>query len=130
MGYAAYARARNVWLADDAIAARIEKEKDAYHRMEDAYYRNEDGSYRMEEEDRPPEPDHFYDLWKPEHSDYHNVAFVAVYRREFQRIAEWLHAETVWQYPEPEDLEAMRRGLERWKDHDFLPMGPQRTEPD
>ena len=81
------ARARNVWLADDAIAARIEKEKDAYHRMEDAYYRNEDGSYRDEEEDRPPEPDHFRDLWKPEHSAYHNVAFMAVYRREFQRIA-------------------------------------------
>jgi hypothetical protein len=130
MGYVAYARARNVWLADDAIAARIEKEKDAYHRMEDAYYRNEDGSYRDEEEDRPPEPEHFRDLWKPEHSDYNNVAFMAVYRREFQRIAEWLRTEAVWHYPEPDDMEAMKRGLERWKDHDFLPMGPERKEPE
>jgi hypothetical protein len=116
MGYAAYARAGNVWLADDAVAARIEKEKSAY--------------FCIEEENRPPEPDYFYDLWKPQHNAYHNVAFVAVYRREFQHIAEWLRAKAVWQYPEPEDLEAMRRGLERWKDHDFYPMGPQRTEPE
>lgn len=128
MGYAAYARARNVWLADDAIAARIEKEKDAYHRMKNAHHRNEDGSYREDEEDYPPEPEYFYDLWKPEHNSSHNVAFMAVYRREFQRIAAWLRSEAVWQYPEPDDMDAMMRGLARWKDHDFLPMGPERAE--
>lgn len=130
MGYAAYARATNVWLADDAIAARIEHEKDAYHRMKDAYHRNEDGTYREEEEDYPPEPEYFRDLWKPEHNDYNNVAFMAVYRREFRQIAEWLRAEEVWKYPEPDNLDAMMRGLKRWESHEFLPMGPERPEPE
>jgi hypothetical protein len=128
MGYAAYARAENVWLADDAIAARIEKEKAAYHRLKDAHHRNEDGSYRDDEEDYPPEPEYFNDLWKPQHSDHHNAAFVAVYRREFRHIAEWLRAEEVWKYPEPDDLDAMMRGLKRWESHEFYPMGPERAE--
>jgi hypothetical protein len=115
MGYAAYARARNVWLADDPVAARIEKEQSAYH--------------RIEEEERPPEPPSFDLLWKPEHNAHDNVAFIAVYRREWQRIAAWLRAEAVWQYPEPGNLEAMRRGLERWEAHQFLPMGPERADP-
>lgn len=130
MGYAAYARARNVWLADDPIAARIEQEKDAYHRMKDAHHRNDDGSYREDEEDFPPEPEYFRDLWKPEHNAYNNVAFMAVYRREFQQIAELLRAKEVWKYPEPEDMEAMMLGLKRWEDHEFLPMGPERKEPE
>lgn len=128
MGYAAYARATNVWLADDAIAARIEQEKDAYHRRKDAHHLNEDGSYREDEEDYPPESECFYDLWKPEHNAYNNVAFIAVYRREFQQIAELLCAAEVWNYPEPDDVDAMMRGLKRWEDHEFLPMGPERKE--
>jgi hypothetical protein len=124
------ARAINVYLADDAIAARIEQEKDAYHRMKDAYYRNEDGTYRLEEEDGPPEPDHFRDLWKPEHKRYLNVAYDAVYRREWRHIAEWLRAEEVWKYPEPDDMDAMMRGLKRWEAKEFYPMGPERKEPE
>jgi hypothetical protein len=127
MGYAAYARAINVYLADDAIAARIEQELDAYHRKEDAYYRNEDGTYRIEEEDRP-KPAYFYDIWKPEHNRSLNVAYDAVYRREWRHVAEWLRSEAVWQYPEPDDLDAMMRGLKRWESHEFYPMGPERTE--
>jgi len=114
-GYAAYARARNVWLADDPVAARIEKEKSAYH--------------SLEEECRPPKPASFDLLWEPEHHASDNVAFVAVYRREFQRMATWLRAEAVWQYPEPENLDAMMRGLARWEAHEFYPMGPERTKP-
>jgi len=110
------ARALNVWLADDAIAARIEQERDAYN--------------RIEEEDRPPEPKYFYDLWTPEHSSFDNVAFMAVYRREWMHIAEWLRTEEVWKYPEPDDLDAMKRGLKRWERHEFCPMGPERTEPE
>ena len=72
-------------------------------------------------------PPSFDLLWKPEHNAHDNVAFIAVYRREWQRIAAWLRAEAVWQYPEPRDLEAMRRGLERWEAHQFLPMGPERA---
>jgi hypothetical protein len=115
MAEAAYASADNVWLADDPVAARIEKEQSAYH--------------RIEEEERPPEPPSFDLLWKPEHNAHDNVAFIAVYRREWQRIAAWLRAEAVWQYPEPGNLEAMRRGLERWEAHQFLPMGPERADP-
>lgn len=111
MGHAAYARARNVWLADDPAAARIEKEKAAY--------------YRLEEECRPPKPASFDLLYKPEHNAYNNVAFMAVYRREFQYIAAWLRAEAVWKYPEPDDMDAMMRGLKRWEAHEFCPIGPE-----
>jgi hypothetical protein len=110
------ARALNVWLADDAIAARIEQERDAYN--------------RIEEEDQPPEPAYFYDVWKPEHNAYDNVAFDAVYRREWLHVAEWLRAEAVWKHPEPDDMEAMMRGLKRWEKHAFCPMGPEGAEPE
>jgi hypothetical protein len=130
MGNAACARAINVWLADDAIAARIEKERDAFYRMKDDYYRNEDGTYREDEDDGPQEPKHFGDLCKPEHQRHLNVAYDAVYRREWRHIAEWLRAEEVWKYPEPDDLDAMMRGLKRWESHEFYPMGPERTEPE
>jgi hypothetical protein len=76
---------------------------------------------------RPPEPPSFDLLWKPEHNAYDNVAFIAVYRREWQRIAAWLRAEAVWEYPEPDDMDAMMRGLRRWEAHEFYPMGPERT---
>lgn len=110
MGYAAFASADHAWLVDDPEAARIEKEQAAY--------------YRIAEEQRPSEPPSFNELQKPSHSPYHNVAFIAVYRREWATIAAWLHAEAVWQFPEPEELDAMRRGLERWEAHQFMPMGP------
>lgn len=110
MGHAAYARARNVWLADDPEAARIEQEKFAY--------------YRIDEEQRPSKPASFHKLWEPEHNAYDNAAFIAVYQREWLHIAEWLRAEAVCKYPEPDDLEGMRRGLERWEAHQFLPIGP------
>ncbi len=110
------ARARNVWLADDAIAARIEQEKDAFRRMKDAYYLTEDGTYREEEEDGPREPEYFYQLWKSEHNAYDNLAYQAVYCRECLHVVEWLRAEEVWKYPEPDDLDAMRHGLKRWEE--------------
>jgi hypothetical protein len=122
------ARARNVWLADDAIAARIEQEKDAFHRMKDAYYLTEDGTYREEEEDGPREPEYFNDLWKSEHSASDNVAYLAVYCRECQHVVEWLRAQEVWKYPEPDDLDAMMRGLKRWEDRECTPMLPERAE--
>jgi hypothetical protein len=122
------ARARNVWLADDTVAARIEKEEDAFHRMKDAYYLTEDGSYREEEEDGPREPEYFNDLWKSEHSASDNVAYLAVYCRECLHLVEWLRAQEVWKYPEPDDLDAMMRGLKRWEDRECTPMGPERTE--
>lgn len=130
VGYAAYARAINVYLADDAVAARIEQEKAAYYRAKNAHHRNEDGSYREDEEDYPPEPEYFSDLWKPEHSRSLNAAYDAVYRREWRHVVAWLRAEEVWNYPEPDDMEAMTHGLKRWEDHDFLPMGPERKQPE
>lgn len=122
------ARAQNVFLADDPIAARIEQEKAAYHRMKDAHHRNEDGTYREDEEDWPPEPAYFNDLWKSEHSASDNVAFLAVYCRECRLVAEWLRAQEVWKYPEPDDLEAMKRGLKRWEEGEFTPLLPERKE--
>ena len=68
-----------------------------------------------------------HDLESPAHNPFHNVAFIAVYRREWATVAAWLHAETVWQYPEP-DMEAMMRGLARWQARDFWPLGPERAE--
>lgn len=112
---AAYARASHVWLADDPVAARIEKEKSAYD--------------RIEEERRPSEPPSFALLDAPEHRRHGNVAFVAVYRREWAILAAWLRAESVWQHPEPEDLDAMLLGLKRWEAHQFLPMGPEHARP-
>jgi hypothetical protein len=109
-----HARAQNVFLADNAVAARLEKERDVWK--------------SIEEEHRPPAPDSFSQLWQPEHSSFDNVAFDAVYRREWLHVAEWLRAEGVWKYPEPDDLDAMMRGLKRWEAHQFCPMGPERTD--
>jgi hypothetical protein len=112
----AYARAANVWLADDVEAALIEKKLMEY--------------YSMDEACRPSEPPVSERLrWDPKHEPHSNVAFVAVYRREWQHIAMWLRAEAVWQYPDPEDLEAMMRGLKRWEAHEFYPMGPEPADP-
>lgn len=122
------ARAQNVFLADNPIAARVEQEKAAYHRMKDAHHRNEDGTYRDDEEDYPPEPDYSNDLLKSEHSASDNVAFLAVFCRECLHVADWLRAEEVWKYPEPEDLEAMMRGLERWEEGECTPMLPECKE--
>lgn len=122
------ARAINVYLVDDAIAARIEQEQAAYLRMKDAHHRNEDGTYRDDEKDYPAEPTYFYDLWSPEHNRSLNVAYDAVYRREWRHLADWLRAQEVWNYPEP-DLDAMMRGLKRWEAHEFYPMGPERKDP-
>lgn len=108
---AAFVRARNVWLADDPDAARIEREEDAY--------------YAIEEELRPGEPPpSFRELESLAHSPYHNVAFIAVYRREWRAVAAWLRTEAVWQSPEPEDLDAMMEGLKRWQSIELMPAGP------
>jgi hypothetical protein len=123
-----WARAGNVFLADDAIAARIEQEEDAFRRMKDAYYLTEDGTYRDEEEDGPREPKYFHDLLKPEHSAFDNVAFQAVYCRECLHVVEWLRAEEVWKYPEPNDLDAMRHGLKRWEECECTFLTPTYVE--
>ena len=111
-----HARAKNVFLADDPVANRLEKEHRAW--------------CLIEEELRPPEPDHFDQLWRPEHSHFDNVAFDAVYRREWLHVVEWLRAEAVWQYPEPDDMDVMMRELKHWESRQFIPMGPPRDKPD
>lgn len=110
----AQARARNVWLADDPEAARIEREEDAFWALHQEY-----------RPDAPPPdpPPHFKELESPAHGRYYNAAFIAVYRREWIHVAEWLRAEAVWQYPEPEDIDAMMQALATWRARDFLPMG-------
>lgn len=110
-----HVRAQNVFLADDPVADRLKKEHRAWH--------------LIEEEHRPPEPESFDQLWQPEHSAYDNVAFDAVYRREWLHVVEWLRAEAVWKHPEPDDMDAMMRGLKRWEAHAFYSMGPPRAEP-
>lgn len=123
-----HARARNVFLADNPVADRLNKEKRAYDRIKDAHHRNEDGSYSEDEADYPPEPAYFSDLWKPEHRSRDNVAFQAVFRREWFHVAEWLHAQVVWNYPEPDDLDTMMRGLKRWEDAWCYSLGPERAD--
>jgi hypothetical protein len=116
IAHAAHARAENVWVADDPVGVLIWEKTWEY--------------YQIEEERRPSEPPFSYEQeYDPEHQDRENVAFMAVYRREWAHAAAWLTAEAVWQYPEPEDLDAMMRALERWNDHDHLPMGPGHADP-
>ncbi len=114
MADVALARAQNVWLADDPEAARIEREEDAFWALHQ--------EYRPDAPDPVP-PALFKELESPAHGRYYNVAFIAVYRREWLHVAEWLRAEAVWQYPEPEDLDAMMQALAGWQARDFLPMG-------
>jgi hypothetical protein len=116
IAHAAYTRADHVWLADDVEAARIEREWSAH--------------FAIDEECRPSEPPHFEQLYKPEHRRHDNVAFVAVYRREWAMIAAWLRAEAVWQYPEPSDLDELMRGLKNWEAYQFELMGPALSEPE
>jgi hypothetical protein len=116
IGHAAFAKAQNVWIADDPQGALMREKMLEY--------------YTTAEDCRPSEPPFSSEQeFDPEHHSYDNVAFVAVYRREWARAAAWLTAEAVWQYPEPDDLDAMMRALQRWNDHDHLPMGPERADP-
>ncbi len=48
--------------------------------------------------------------------------------RECLHVVEWLRAEEVWKYPEPDDLDAMMRGLKRWEDEECTPLHPDRKE--
>ena len=109
-----HVRAKNVFVADDPVASRLWKEHRAWK--------------SIEEEHRPPQPESFHQLGQSEHSSFDNVAFDAVYRREWLRVVEWLRAEAVWKYPEPDDMDAMMRGLKRWEAHAFYSMGPERTD--
>lgn len=113
MADVAQARARNVWLADDPEAARIEREEDAFY----AVWRE------LPPEEQTDPPTHFKELESPAHGRYYNAAFIAVYRREWAIVAAWFRAEAVWQYPEPEDLDAMMQALAQWQARNFLPMG-------
>lgn len=106
-------RAENVFLADDAVAARLEKEERAWSRLDSRH--------------RPPAPEHFEERWLPEHELFDNVAFQAVYRRERLHVVEWLRAEAVWKYPEPDDLDAMMRALKRWDDNWLQGLWPEGT---
>jgi hypothetical protein len=109
----AEARARNVWLADDPEAARIEREEDAFWALHQEY-----------RPDAPPPdpPALFKELESPAHGRYYNVAFIAVYRREWGVVAAWLRSEAVWQYPEPDDLDAMMQALARWQSEPLFPI--------
>ena len=117
--HAIHARARNVFLADDPMVIRLEKEHDAWW----------DAWGGVDENLWPPQPDAMHQLAQPEHNPFRNVAFDAVYRREWLHVTEWLRTEAVWKYPEPDDLNAMMRGLKRWEAHELCPMGPERTGP-
>ena len=110
-----HVRAENVFVADDPVAAQLWKEDRAWWITW--------GS--TEEEQRPPQPESFDQLWQPEHNPGENVAFKAVYRREWLHVVEWLRAEAVWKYPEPDCLDAMMRGLKRWEAHAFYSMAPE-----
>lgn len=110
----AQARARNVWLADDPEAARIKREEDAFWTLHQEY---------QPDAPDPDPPALFKELESPAHGRYYNAAFIAVYRREWGVVASWLRAEAVWQYPEPEDMDAMMQALAGWQARDFLPMG-------
>ena len=120
ISHAIRARAQNVFLADDPVVVRLQKEHDAWW----------DAWGGVEEELWPPQPESFHQLAQHEHNPPRNVAFNAVYRREWLHLAEWLRAEAVWEHPEPDDLEAMMRGLKRWEARECCPMGPECTEPE
>jgi len=115
-----HTRAENVFVADAPVASQIWKERRAWWITWDS----------VEEEHRPPQPEPSSPLGPLEQRTFHNVAFEAVYRREWLHVVEWLRGEAVWKYPEPDDMDAMARGLERWKPHEGHSMGPERTEPE
>lgn len=100
------ARAKNVFLADDPIVIQFEKEYDAWWSTWGG----------VEEEHWPPQPESFSLSAQPEHNPSKNAAYQAVYRREWLYLVGWLRAEAVWRYPEPDDLNAITRALERWYD--------------
>jgi hypothetical protein len=113
MADVANARARNVWLADDPEAARIEREEEAYY-----------AAWREIPGDAPPDPPAVCkELETPAHGRYFNAAFIAVYRREWSHVAKWLGTEAVWQYPELQDLDAMMRALAHWQSRNFDSLG-------
>jgi hypothetical protein len=118
--YMIHARAQNAFLADDPVVIRFEKERDAWW---DTWGGVEEGLW-------PPQPNAMRQLAQPEHRPFLNVAFDAVYRREWAIVAAWLRDKAVWQFPEPENLDAMMRGLKRWEAHEFCPMGPEREQHD
>lgn len=110
-----HARAQHVFLADDPVVIELEKEDRVWW----------DTWGHVEEERWPPQPDAMLQLAQPEHNPFKNVAFDAVYRREWMYVAGWMRAQAVDQYPEPEDLDAMTRGQKRWEAREFCPMGPE-----
>ncbi len=112
------ARARNVFLADDPMVIQFEEEDRAWW----ATWGDVDQAHW------PPQPDAMRQLAQPEHSASDNVAYLAVYSRECLHVVEWLRAEKVWTYPEPNDLDVMMRGLERWKEGECTPLLPERKE--
>lgn len=112
------ARARNVFLADDPEVIRFEKEdRDWWATWGD-----------IDEALWPPQPESMFQMYRTEHSAFDNVAFQAVYCRECLHVVEWLRAEEVWKYPEPDDLDAMRHGLKRWEDCECTFLTPTYVE--
>ena len=101
-----WARARNVFLADDPVVIRFEKEDRAWW----------DTWGDVDESLWPPQPESMFQMYRTEHSAFDNVAYQAVYCRECLHVVEWLRAEEVWKYPEPDDLDAMMHGLKRWEE--------------
>ena len=101
-----WARARNVFLADDPVVIRFEKDHRAWW----------DTWGDVDEALWPPQPEFFSQMYRTEHTPFDNVAFQAVYCRECLHVVEWLRAEEVSKYPEPDDLDAMRHGLKRWEE--------------
>ncbi len=113
MANVAEARARNVWLVDDPEAASIQREEDAFWAIDQ----------QLPADAPPPDPPAlFKELESPAHGRYYNAAFIAVYRREWGIVAAWLRSEDVWQYPEPEDLDAMMQALARWQSEPLFPI--------
>lgn len=106
-----HARALNVWVADDPEGVLLQDKIMELGRTGEPY--PESGPFAAGR------------LFAPEHQPHNNVAYVAVARREWTRVSQRLSGETVVEPPEPDDIGAVARALERWRDHEFLLMKPE-----
>ncbi|XXY51880.1 hypothetical protein WME91_12125 [Sorangium sp. So ce269] len=114
ISHAVHSRGLNVWVADDPEGVLLNAKAMEIGRTGVEYPQS--GPFSSER------------LFAPEHQAHNNAAYVAVARREWATLVDWLDAEQVSQHPEPEDPSAIMEALKRWEEHDQLLMRPKDME--
>ena len=71
-----------------------------------------------------------YQMWEqgellPGRSALENPGAVALSKREWQLVAQWLEQEQVWSYPDESDFEQIEQQLSRWMEREMLLIVPK-----